>query len=238
VRWLAGLDAPGLGVAWRALAGLSSWWVLNALVAGLVFALLALRRFRHLIVLLIFTSVVVLLAANMVGATARRPRPFGVVIQTSWGGWALPSLQVTFFATILVAILYTLVPEGRWRNTGKGDGQPAQPRRRRAAAGRPPQPRRTTATYRPRPYPAACPPRPGIPMKRTSQHYDGALDKDEGGGSSPPRPTPFLTSGNAGHCRRSPIRRRVCRIRTSYLVTVPCHELEITSTSLLKPRLG
>jgi tRNA A-37 threonylcarbamoyl transferase component Bud32 len=119
VRWLAGLDAPGLGVAWRALAGLSSWWVLNALVVGLVLALLVLRRFRHLIVLLIFVSVVVLLAVNMVGATARRPRPFGVVIQTSWGGWALPSLQVTFFATILMAILYTLVPEGRWRNTGK-----------------------------------------------------------------------------------------------------------------------
>jgi tRNA A-37 threonylcarbamoyl transferase component Bud32 len=119
VRWLAGLDAPGLGVAWRALAGLSSWWVLNALVVGLVLALLALRRFRHLIVLLIFVSVVVLLAVNMVGAIARRPRPFGVVIQTSWGGWALPSLQVTFFATILMAILYTLVPEGRWRNTGK-----------------------------------------------------------------------------------------------------------------------
>jgi hypothetical protein len=27
----------------------------------------------------------------------------------------------------------------------------------------------------PRPCPAACHPRPGIPMKRTSQHYDGAL---------------------------------------------------------------
>jgi tRNA A-37 threonylcarbamoyl transferase component Bud32/membrane-associated phospholipid phosphatase len=119
VRWLAGLDAPGLVAVKRALAGLSSWWILNTLVAGLVLALLALRRFRHLVVLLIFANVVVLFADNMVGATVRRPRPFGVVIQTSWGGWALPSLQVTFFATILVAILYTLVPEGRWRNTGK-----------------------------------------------------------------------------------------------------------------------
>ena len=118
VRWLAGLDAPGLVVVKRALAGLSSWWVLNGLLAGLVLALLVFRRFRHLIVLLIFANVVVLFAGNMVGATARRPRPFGVVIQTSWGGWALPSLQVTFFAAILVAILYTLVPDGRWRNTG------------------------------------------------------------------------------------------------------------------------
>jgi tRNA A-37 threonylcarbamoyl transferase component Bud32 len=119
VRWLAGLHAPGLGVVKRALAGLSSWWVLNGLLVGLVLALLALRRFRHLVVFLIFANVVVLFADNIVGATVRRPRPFGVVIQTSWGGWALPSLQVTFFATILVAILYTLVPEGRWRNTGK-----------------------------------------------------------------------------------------------------------------------
>jgi tRNA A-37 threonylcarbamoyl transferase component Bud32 len=119
VRWLAGLQAPGLGVVKRALAALSSWWALNGLVAGLVVALLALRRFRHLVVFLVFANVVVLLAANMVGEFARRPRPFGVAIQTSWGGWALPSLQVTFFAMVLVAILYTLVPEGRWRNTGK-----------------------------------------------------------------------------------------------------------------------
>jgi tRNA A-37 threonylcarbamoyl transferase component Bud32 len=119
VRWLAGLHAPGLVAVKHALAGLSSWWVLNGLLAGLVLALLALRRFRHLIVFLIFANVVVLFADNVVGATVRRPRPFGVAIQTSWGGWALPSLQVTFFATILVAILYTLVPEGRWRNTGK-----------------------------------------------------------------------------------------------------------------------
>jgi tRNA A-37 threonylcarbamoyl transferase component Bud32 len=119
VRWLAGLHARGLGVVKGALAALSSWWVLNGLLAGLVLALLALRRFRHLVIFLIFANVVLLFADYMVGATARRPRPFGVAIQASWGGWALPSLQVTFFATILVAILYTLVPEGRWRNTGK-----------------------------------------------------------------------------------------------------------------------
>jgi membrane-associated phospholipid phosphatase len=105
VRWLAGLHAPGLGAVTRVLAGLSSWWVLNGLLAGLVLALLALRRFRHLVVLLVFANVVVLFAGNMVGATARRPRPFGVAIQTGWGGWALPSLQVTFFATALVALV-------------------------------------------------------------------------------------------------------------------------------------
>jgi membrane-associated phospholipid phosphatase len=42
-----------------------------------------------------------------------------VEIRTDWGGWALPSLQVMLLAAGLVAILYTLVPEGRWRNNGK-----------------------------------------------------------------------------------------------------------------------
>jgi hypothetical protein len=31
----------------------------------------------------------------------------------------MPAMQVTFFAVGLVAILYSLVPEGRWCNTGK-----------------------------------------------------------------------------------------------------------------------
>jgi PAP2 superfamily len=119
VSWLAGLDAPGLVGLWRALAALSSWWVLNGLGLGLVLALLVLRRFRQLIVFFVVGNLVALVAENVVAAIARRPRPFGVVIQTGWGGWALPSLQITLFAVVLVAILYTLVPEGRWRNTGK-----------------------------------------------------------------------------------------------------------------------
>jgi hypothetical protein len=35
VRWLGGPQAPGLVGLWRALAALSSWWVLNGLLVGL-----------------------------------------------------------------------------------------------------------------------------------------------------------------------------------------------------------
>jgi tRNA A-37 threonylcarbamoyl transferase component Bud32 len=119
VRWLAGLHAPGLVALERVLAALSSWWVLNGLLVGLLLALLVLRRFRHLIVLVILAQLVSLVAEDWVGPIAQRPRPFGVVIRAGWGGWALPSVQVTFFAALLVGILYTLVPEGRWRNLGK-----------------------------------------------------------------------------------------------------------------------
>ena len=119
VRWLVELQAPGLVGGWRALAALSSWWIINGLLAGLLVALLVLRRFRHLIVVLVLAQLLTLVVQAWVPPIAQRPRPFGVAIGASWGGWAMPSLQVTLFAALLVAILYSMVPEGRWRNTGK-----------------------------------------------------------------------------------------------------------------------
>jgi tRNA A-37 threonylcarbamoyl transferase component Bud32 len=118
VRWFAGLDVPGLVGFWRMLAAIGSWWVLNALLYGLIVALLVLKRWRHLIVFLIFSNVLVVIV-QLVGMLGRRPRPFGVEIHAAWGAWALPPHQVTFLAALLVAILYTLVPVGRWRNVGK-----------------------------------------------------------------------------------------------------------------------
>jgi tRNA A-37 threonylcarbamoyl transferase component Bud32 len=118
VGWLAGLVGPGLAPLLRGVAGIGSWLVLYAAYYGLVLALLVLRRWRHLLVWV----VAVLLGGNLLDALAmitRRPRPFGVELQASWGGWALPSVQVAFLTAILMGVLYTLVPEGRWRNTGK-----------------------------------------------------------------------------------------------------------------------
>jgi tRNA A-37 threonylcarbamoyl transferase component Bud32/membrane-associated phospholipid phosphatase len=118
VRWLAGLHGPGLQTLLQGLARISSWWVLYTLYFGLILALLVLRRWRHLIVWWVATNLGGFIAARLASA-AQRPRPFGVDIQASWGGWALPSLSVFLLAAVLVGILYTLVPEGRWRNTGK-----------------------------------------------------------------------------------------------------------------------
>src|SRR6266511_1283636 len=78
-----------------------------------------LRRWRHLIVWLVAWQLGGLVTDAVVGRTAQRARPFGVDLRTSWGGWAMPSLQITVMTAILMAVLYTLVPEGRWRNTGK-----------------------------------------------------------------------------------------------------------------------
>jgi membrane-associated phospholipid phosphatase len=119
VRWLGGLHAPGLAAVLRGLAAIGSWWVLNGLTVGLLLALLVLRRFRQLIGWLVAGVVLSLVAGDIIGPVAQRPRPFGVAIRTGWGGWALPSLQVTLLASALVVALYSLVPKGRWRNLGK-----------------------------------------------------------------------------------------------------------------------
>jgi tRNA A-37 threonylcarbamoyl transferase component Bud32/membrane-associated phospholipid phosphatase len=119
VQWLNGLHTPGLVGLMQGLAAISSWWVLNGLFYGLALALLLLRRFRHLIIVLVGGNLITIIAQNLLGAAARRPRPFGVVFRTSWNGWALPSIQLTLLAFVLICILYTLVPEGRWRNLGK-----------------------------------------------------------------------------------------------------------------------
>jgi tRNA A-37 threonylcarbamoyl transferase component Bud32/membrane-associated phospholipid phosphatase len=118
VGWLAGLVGPGVAPFLRGVARIGSWWVLYTAYFGLLLALLVLRRWRHLLVWLVAFQLGAILT-TVLAAIARRPRPFGVDLETSWGGWALPSVPVTFLTAVLMGVLYTLVPEGRWRNTGK-----------------------------------------------------------------------------------------------------------------------
>src|SRR4029453_1042815 len=113
VRWLAGLVGPGLVAALRGLARIGSWWVLYTLYFGLSLALLILRRWRHLIVWLVTVQLGSILATGL-AIIARRPRPFEVDLQASWGGWAIPSVQVAFLTAIVMEGLATLVPAGAW----------------------------------------------------------------------------------------------------------------------------
>ncbi|MFL6270555.1 MAG: hypothetical protein ACJ75A_10410 [Actinomycetes bacterium] len=91
VQWLAGLVGPGLVAPLRGLARIASWGVLWTLSYGLVLALLVLRRWRHLLMWLVVVELGSFLTLGL-AMIARRPRPFGVELQTSWGGWAMPSV--------------------------------------------------------------------------------------------------------------------------------------------------
>ncbi|HEV8165038.1 MAG TPA: phosphatase PAP2 family protein, partial [Actinomycetota bacterium] len=118
-RWLAGLQPPGLLPVMRALAALGSWMAVNVLLWGLLLALVIRRRLRHLLVMLLVWIVEGLTIQAVLAPMLQRPRPFGVEFRTAWTAWALPSAQLAALSVTLLGILYTLVPEGRWRRTGK-----------------------------------------------------------------------------------------------------------------------
>ena len=119
VEALADLRTPGLTGFVRGLSGLlGSLWTVKILAWTTVLLLVVYKRFRHLVVGLITFQVVALLVVGL-SAAARRPRPFGVEFERSWVGWSMPSRPVAFLSAILVTILYTLVPKGRWRQAGK-----------------------------------------------------------------------------------------------------------------------
>jgi hypothetical protein len=71
VRWPGGLD-PALERVWRVLAAISSWWVLNLLGIALLVSLLVLRRFRHLVVVLVTALLMTIITETLVGPIAQR----------------------------------------------------------------------------------------------------------------------------------------------------------------------
>jgi membrane-associated phospholipid phosphatase/tRNA A-37 threonylcarbamoyl transferase component Bud32 len=119
VGWVAGLRAPGLLAAMQVLAALDSYVAITVLLWGLLLALLVLRRLRQLLVVLLAWMLQGFLIQYELAPLVQRPRPFGVEFRGDWYAWALPSEQLAALVVVLVGILYGLVPEGRWRQTGK-----------------------------------------------------------------------------------------------------------------------
>jgi tRNA A-37 threonylcarbamoyl transferase component Bud32 len=118
VRWLAELRSGWLAGVLPVAAFPASWLASKILAWCIVVPLLVFRRIRHLVVYVVALAVVSQLAV-VLAAVLKRPRPFGVVIDGTWNGYALPSVQVAVLAASLVSALYVLVPEGRWRQAGK-----------------------------------------------------------------------------------------------------------------------
>src|SRR5215207_9431157 len=119
VEALANLRTPGLTSLMLGLNGLlGTLWTVKVLAWATLIVLVVYKRFRHLFIGLICFQVVSLAVVGL-SAAARRPRPFGVELEGSWAGWAMPSRPVAFLAAALITMLYSLVPKGRWRQAGK-----------------------------------------------------------------------------------------------------------------------
>ena len=117
-RWLTGLHSGWRIHALQVAAFPASWLASKVLAWCIVVPLLVFRRIRHLVVYIVALAVTSQLTL-VLSAVLKRPRPFGVVLDGSWNGYALPSIQVAMLAASLVSVLYVLVPEGRWRQLGK-----------------------------------------------------------------------------------------------------------------------
>jgi tRNA A-37 threonylcarbamoyl transferase component Bud32/membrane-associated phospholipid phosphatase len=117
-RWLSGLHRGWLTNGLQVVAFPASWLASKILAWCIVVPLLVFRRIRHLVVYVVALAVTSQLAL-VLSAVLKRPRPFGVVIEGTWNGYALPSVQVAMLAASLVSAIYVLVPEGRWRQRGK-----------------------------------------------------------------------------------------------------------------------
>jgi membrane-associated phospholipid phosphatase len=117
-RWLTELRSGWLTSVLLVAAFPASWLASKILAWCIVVPLLVFKRLRHLVVYVVALAVTSQLAV-VLSVVLKRPRPFGVVIDGTWSGYALPSIQVAILAASLVSILYTLVPEGRWRQAGK-----------------------------------------------------------------------------------------------------------------------
>jgi tRNA A-37 threonylcarbamoyl transferase component Bud32/membrane-associated phospholipid phosphatase len=118
VRWLAELRSGWLADVLPVAAFPASWLASKIIAWCIVVPLLVFRRIRHLVVYVVALAVASQLVV-VLAAVLKRPRPFGVVIDGTWNGYALPSVQVAILAAGLVSALYVLVPEGRWRQVGK-----------------------------------------------------------------------------------------------------------------------
>ena len=122
VRFGDHVDAWGLNIAahlrtpWlthlaRAIKAACAGWALTVLALGTGAALMAFRRWRHL---LVFLGSMFLLGqlGSLIYKLLTRPRPYGVQILGGWSGFSMPSPPAAVFSAILVGMLYSLVVPG------------------------------------------------------------------------------------------------------------------------------
>jgi tRNA A-37 threonylcarbamoyl transferase component Bud32 len=111
---LARLRTPALSRVMDAIAELGSRRVIIVLGWATILVLLAVRRFRHLLVFLGAFFVVQALATYLAGIDPAAMARLGPA-----GPPAYPLLPVAMLSARLVGMLYALVPQGRMRQAGK-----------------------------------------------------------------------------------------------------------------------
>jgi tRNA A-37 threonylcarbamoyl transferase component Bud32/membrane-associated phospholipid phosphatase len=101
-----GIKAAGTG--WQVVVGVS------VVVLTMVF-----RRWRHLLVFLGSLLFLEVVAGQGIYFALSRPRPYGVLIIGTWGGYSAPSIPIAGLTIFLIGAAYCLVVPGRPRTWAK-----------------------------------------------------------------------------------------------------------------------
>jgi membrane-associated phospholipid phosphatase len=118
LRWLAGIRTPWLTDVASGINVAGSGWGATVLGLSVVALTMAFRRWRHL---LVFLGCLLFLEffGKLLYFGLSRPRPYGVPIIGSWGGYSAPSPPVAVVAIFLMAAVYCLAVPGRPRSWTK-----------------------------------------------------------------------------------------------------------------------
>ena len=115
---LAGIRTPWLTDVANGINGAGSGWGATALGLSVVALTMAFRRWRHLLVFL--GSVLFLeIAGTSIYFGLSRPRPYGVTIIGSWGGYSGVSPPAAVLTIFLMGAVYCLAVPGRPRTYTK-----------------------------------------------------------------------------------------------------------------------
>ena len=118
LRLLAGIRTPWLTDVANGINGAGSGWGATALGLSVVALTMAFRRWRHLLVFL--GSVLFLeLPGTSIYFGLSRPRPYGVTIIGSWGGYSGISGSAAVLTIFLMGAVYCLAVPGRPRTYTK-----------------------------------------------------------------------------------------------------------------------
>ena len=118
LRWFASWRSGPATDVMTILALLTSRWLIRALRWGTMAALIVVRRWRHLLVLIAALFVEGAVSYLLVQAI-ERPRALDAWIIGPWQGFSMPSVPISGLAVTVIGMTYSLFPHGRGRDAAK-----------------------------------------------------------------------------------------------------------------------
>jgi membrane-associated phospholipid phosphatase len=118
LRLLAAGRTPWLTDVADAIKALGSGWGVTVIGLSVVVLTMIFRRWRHLLVF-VGSFFFMEITGQWIYSGLSRPRPYGVPIISSWGGYSAPSPPVATLTIFLMGAVYCLVVPGRPRTYAK-----------------------------------------------------------------------------------------------------------------------